>query len=95
LPSPADVSRGASDQVAGERIGAYIDQKVLDALGRRDPVMLWWALIFLIIAGVAALFGFTGIAAAAAGVAKILFIIFLVIFLVFLVLALLGIGAAT
>jgi uncharacterized membrane protein YtjA (UPF0391 family) len=32
--------------------------------------MLRWALIFLIIALVAALFGFTGIAAAAAGIAK-------------------------
>ncbi len=35
--------------------------------------MLRWALIFLIIALVAALFGFTGIAAAAAGIAKFLF----------------------
>ena len=35
--------------------------------------MLRWALIFLIIALVAALFRFTGIAAAAAGIAKFLF----------------------
>jgi len=32
-----------------------------------------WALIFLTIALVAAVFGFTGIAAAAAGIAKFLF----------------------
>jgi len=38
--------------------------------------MLKWALIFFIVAIVAALFGFTGIAAAAAGIAKILFFIF-------------------
>jgi len=50
--------------------------------------MLRWALIFLIVSLVAALFGFTGIAVAAAGIAKILFFIFLVITLVFLILGL-------
>jgi uncharacterized membrane protein YtjA (UPF0391 family) len=43
--------------------------------------MLKWAVIFLVIALVAALFGFTDIAAASAGIAKILFGIFLVLFL--------------
>jgi uncharacterized membrane protein YtjA (UPF0391 family) len=43
--------------------------------------MLKWAVIFLIIALVAALFGFTDIAAASAGIAKVLFAIFLVLFL--------------
>ena len=33
--------------------------------------MLRWAVIFLVIALVAALFGFTGIASAAAGIARI------------------------
>ncbi len=47
--------------------------------------MLNWALIFFIVALVAALFGFTGISIAAAGVAKILFFLFLVLFLVSLV----------
>ena len=50
--------------------------------------MLKWALIFLVIAGVAALFGFTGIAAGFAEIAKILFYIFLVIFVIALVLGL-------
>jgi uncharacterized membrane protein YtjA (UPF0391 family) len=50
--------------------------------------MLKWAVIFLIIALVAALFGFTDIAAASAGIAKILFAIFLVLFLVMLVIGL-------
>ena len=40
-----------------------------------------WAVIFLIIALVAALLGFTDIATASAGIAKILFAIFLVLFL--------------
>jgi uncharacterized membrane protein YtjA (UPF0391 family) len=43
--------------------------------------LLKWAAIFLIIALVAALFGFTDIASASAGIAKILFAIFLVLFL--------------
>ena len=47
--------------------------------------MLYWTLIFLVIALVAGLFGFGGIASASAGVAKILFAIFLVLFLVSLV----------
>jgi uncharacterized membrane protein YtjA (UPF0391 family) len=50
--------------------------------GREGKVaMLKWAVIFLVIALVAALFGFTDIASASAGIAKILFGIFLVLFL--------------
>ncbi|MGH8518758.1 MAG: DUF1328 domain-containing protein, partial [Panacagrimonas sp.] len=56
---------------------------------RRRP-MLRWAVIFLIIALVAALFGFTDIASASAGIAKILFGIFLLIFVLALVLGLMG-----
>ncbi len=47
--------------------------------------MLYWTLIFLVIALVAGLFGFGGIASASAGIAKVLFAIFLVLFLVSLV----------
>ncbi len=50
--------------------------------GGRGIIMLRWAVIFLVIALVAALFGFTGIASAAAGIAKFLFFLFLVICLV-------------
>jgi len=53
--------------------------------------MLKWALIFAVIAVVAALFGFTGIAAGSAAIAKFLFVAALIIFLVLLVL---GIAAA-
>ena len=42
--------------------------------------MLGWTLTFLVIALVAAVFGFGGIAVAAAGIAKILFYIFLILF---------------
>lgn len=44
--------------------------------------MLSWALTFLVIALVAALFGFGGIAGTAAGFAKILFFVFLILFVV-------------
>jgi uncharacterized membrane protein YtjA (UPF0391 family) len=44
--------------------------------------MLGWAVTFLIIALIAALFGFGGIAAAATDIAQILFVIFIALFLV-------------
>ena len=44
--------------------------------------MLYWAIVFLIIALIAAAFGFGGIAGAAAGIAKILFFVFLALFLI-------------
>jgi uncharacterized membrane protein YtjA (UPF0391 family) len=43
--------------------------------------MLKWAVVFLIIAIVAGIFGFTGIEQASATVAKVLFGVFLVLFL--------------
>ena len=46
--------------------------------------MLRWALIFLIVALVAAALGFTGIAGASAGIAQILFWVFVAVFLVML-----------
>lgn len=52
----------------------------------RSRSMIKWALIFLVIALVAALFGFTGIAVAAAGIAKFIFGLFLLLCLVFFIL---------
>ncbi|KAA9010447.1 DUF1328 domain-containing protein [Histidinibacterium aquaticum] len=43
--------------------------------------MLGWALTFLLVALVAALFGFGSIASASAGIAQILFFVFLVLFI--------------
>jgi len=57
--------------------------------------LLGWALVFLTVAGVAAIFGFGGIATTAAGVAKLLFFVFLAIFVVLFVASMLGAGAAT
>jgi uncharacterized membrane protein YtjA (UPF0391 family) len=47
--------------------------------------MLYWTLVFLVVALIAGLFGFGGIASASAGIAKILFGVFIVLFLVSLV----------
>lgn len=47
--------------------------------------MLGWALTFLVIALIAAVFGFGGIASASAGIAQILFFIFIALFLVAIV----------
>ena len=52
--------------------------------------MLRWAFIFLVVALVAALFGFGGIAVAAAGIAKTLFFLFIALFLVMLIVGLMG-----
>ncbi len=48
-------------------------------------MLLKWAVIFFVIALIAAALGFSGIAAGAAGIAKILFYLFLGIFFVLLI----------
>ncbi len=50
--------------------------------------MLYYAVVFLIIALIAALFGFTGIAASAVGIAKILFFVFVLLFVISLIMGL-------
>jgi uncharacterized membrane protein YtjA (UPF0391 family) len=52
--------------------------------------MIRWALAFLVLALVAAFFGFGGIAVASADIAKTLFFVFLVVFLVTFVMGLIG-----
>ncbi len=47
--------------------------------------MLRWALIFLVVAIVAALFGFGGLAETSAGIAQVLFFIFIAIFVIALI----------
>ncbi|HWX21934.1 MAG TPA: DUF1328 domain-containing protein [Candidatus Binatia bacterium] len=50
--------------------------------------MLGWALIFLVVAIIAASFGFGGIAGTAAGIAQILFYLFIAIFVISLLMGL-------
>jgi len=47
--------------------------------------MLYWALVFLVVAIVAGLLGFGAVAFAAASIAKVLFFLFLTLFIVSLV----------
>ena len=47
--------------------------------------MLSWAITFLIVALIAAVFGFGGIASSAVGIAKLLFFVFIVLFVVSLI----------
>jgi uncharacterized membrane protein YtjA (UPF0391 family) len=47
-----------------------------------NTTMLHYAVVFLVIALIAALFGFGGIAAGAVGIAKILFFVFVVLAIV-------------
>jgi uncharacterized membrane protein YtjA (UPF0391 family) len=55
----------------------------------KEPSMLHYAVVFFVIALIAAVFGFTGIAAGAAEIAKILFFLFLIIAVVTFVISLL------
>jgi uncharacterized membrane protein YtjA (UPF0391 family) len=48
--------------------------------------MLRWAILFLVVALIAALFGFTNVAGTSVVAAKILFFVFLVLFVVSLIL---------
>jgi uncharacterized membrane protein YtjA (UPF0391 family) len=48
----------------------------------KENAMLHYAVVFFVIALIAALFGFGGIAAGAVGIAKILFYIFLIVAIV-------------
>ncbi|MEM8824458.1 MAG: DUF1328 domain-containing protein [Pseudomonadota bacterium] len=50
--------------------------------------MLYWAIMFFVIALIAAVFGFGGIASASAGIAQFLFVLFAVLFAATLVLRL-------
>jgi uncharacterized membrane protein YtjA (UPF0391 family) len=45
----------------------------------QEQAMLHYAVVFLVIALIAALFGFGGIAASAVGIAKVLFVVFLIL----------------
>jgi uncharacterized membrane protein YtjA (UPF0391 family) len=54
--------------------------------------MLYWAVVFFVIAIVAGLFGFGGIASASVGIAQFLFFIFVVLFVVSLIFGIRGRG---
>jgi uncharacterized membrane protein YtjA (UPF0391 family) len=63
-------------------VGTGVGGTALQGKPQRRPPMLHWSLVFLVIALIAAVFGFTGIAATSAGIARILFGVFLILFLI-------------
>src|SRR5262249_20923369 len=74
----------AADRPRDTELGAVVS--VMRKLSHsRERPMLSWAATFLIIAIIAAVFGFGGIAAASANIAQILFVVFLVLFAVSLI----------
>lgn len=52
---------------------------------REDKVMLYYAVVFLIVAIIAGFFGFSGIAGTSAWIAHVLFVLFLVLFIISLI----------
>ena len=67
------------------RTTALLQHKGWNKTISRSYLLLYWTLVFLVVAMVAAVFGFTGIYVAAASIAKVLFFIFLVLFVISLV----------
>jgi uncharacterized membrane protein YtjA (UPF0391 family) len=63
--------------------GTYLPAAANQYLERRHT-MLYWAIVFLIIAIIAGILGFGGIAGAATGIAQILFFVFLIVFVAML-----------
>ena len=47
--------------------------------------MLYWAIVFLFVAIIAGIFGFTGVVGASLWIAKVLFFVFIALFIVSLV----------
>lgn len=56
----------------------------------QEVPMLYWSVVFFVVAIIAGVFGFFGIAEAAAGIAKVLFLIFAVLFVLSLIFGLRG-----
>lgn len=57
---------------------------------RMENIMLYWTLVFLVVAVVAGFLGFGGVAGTAASIAKVIFAIFLILLVVSLARQLLG-----
>lgn len=69
----------------------FISQKIKMAVTetlRKGVFMLYWSVVFFLVAVIAALFGFGGIAAASASIAKVLFFVFAIAFVISIVLQL-------
>jgi uncharacterized membrane protein YtjA (UPF0391 family) len=63
----------------------FCDAPSPTAFGIERHTMLWWALVFLIVALIAGALGFSGIVGASTSIAWILFVVFLVLFAISLI----------
>src|SRR5439155_13402738 len=81
-----DIRAGPSRQICSDSIASTESLARRTGFLAREQGMLHYAVVFFVIALIAALFGFGGIAAGAVEIAKVLFFIFLVLFIVSLVL---------
>jgi uncharacterized membrane protein YtjA (UPF0391 family) len=84
------ICAGASSSRTRDAAGSYIfstaEKKFFAHIETAtEIVMLHYAIVFLVIALIAAVLGFGGIAGAAAGIAKILFTVFIILFIAALV----------
>src|SRR3984957_18605015 len=77
-PSPPVLARAGYCLVTWNPIVWFRNKSLSEQFFKGTEVMLHYAVVFLVIALIAALFGFGGIAAGAAGIAKILFVVFLI-----------------
>jgi uncharacterized membrane protein YtjA (UPF0391 family) len=83
---PGEPEIGTPDASHGVRLGrGKIERTISAAFSYEEIDMLYWAMVFLVIALIAGFLGFTGVYAAAAGIAKILFFVFLILFIVSLI----------
>jgi uncharacterized membrane protein YtjA (UPF0391 family) len=64
---------------------AAVYDPVSSQRSEEEGIMLYWTIVFLVIALIAGILGFTGVAVAAAGIAKLLFFVFLVLFVISLI----------
>jgi uncharacterized membrane protein YtjA (UPF0391 family) len=76
LPLPLITTVGSRSLLGGT---SFAEHGCTTLKRRIDASLLHYAVVFFVIALIAALFGFTGIAAGAAGIAKILFLVFILI----------------
>jgi uncharacterized membrane protein YtjA (UPF0391 family) len=79
-------ARSYSEGIATEVVANPLSGRTTDP--SPEPFMLHYAVVFFVIALIAAVLGFGGIAASAAGIAKLLFVVFLVMALVSIVVGL-------
>jgi len=85
-PVPAESPRRQGFSGEGADLGTVLADSSLHGWpppirpNPRRAAMLHYALVFLVVALIAAALGFGGLAGAAAGIAKILFFVFLVLF---------------